>query len=151
MLEQAVRLYLEEAYGESPVPPAVCARLHWPAGDSVAEVAAGEVFERAPAAAAPQECERIRLRLGNRVYPHMKLGLVRIPDSEQWVLTVDTHDRQLEAVAQEGERASLAALLRANNEMKTRIERRWGEAGLPTFEQYVRGRLAARTNTEPRP
>ena len=151
MLEQAVRLYLEEAYGESPVPEAVRARLKWPAGDSVAEVAAGDVFERTAAAAAPAQCERIRLRLGNRAYPHMKLGLDRIPDSGQWVLTVDTHDRQLEAVAQESERAALAALLRANNEMKTRIERRWGEAGLPTFEQYIRGRLAARTNTEPRP
>jgi hypothetical protein len=73
----------------------------------------------------------------------MKLGADRIPDSQEWVLAVDCHDRQLLTVVSESERATLEALLRRNNELKTRIERRWTEAGLPTFERYIRSRLAS--------
>ncbi len=72
----------------------------------------------------------------------MKLGADRIPDTQEWVLAVNSHDRQLLTVVSESERAALEALLRQNNEVKTRIERRWTQAGLPTFERYVRGRLA---------
>ena len=141
MLQEAVRLYLEEAYGDAPLPPAVQARLQWPPGETLQDLAASEVFERTPDDVPAPECDRIRLRLGNRSYPHMKLGADRIPDTQEWVLAVDSHDRQLLTVVSEAERAALEALLRRNNEVKTRIERRWTEAGLPTFERYVRGRL----------
>jgi hypothetical protein len=141
-LEQAVRLYLEEAYGDAPVPAKVQARLQWPPGETLEELAAGDAFERTPADVPPGECERLRLRLGNREYPHMKLGADCVPDTGDWVLTVDCHDRQLMAVVREEERAALEVLLRRNNEIKTRIERRWTEAGLPTFERYIRQRLA---------
>jgi hypothetical protein len=144
MLERAVRLYLEEAYGDGPLPLSVRERLAWPAGETLEELAAGPAFERTPADVLPAECERIRLRLGNPRYPHMKLGADRIPDSPDWVLTVDCHDRQLVAVVRENERAALDAMLRYNADVKTRIERRWGEAGLPTFETYIRRRLANR-------
>jgi hypothetical protein len=143
VFEQAVKLYLEEAYGDAALPPAVRARLQWPAGDSLEALAAAEVFERTPEEGPAAQAERIRLRLGNRNYPHMKLGADRIPDTREWVLAVDCHDRQLMTVASESERAALETLLRRNNELKTRIERRWTEAGLPTFERYIRGRLAA--------
>jgi hypothetical protein len=142
VFEQAVRLYLEEAYGDATLPPAVQARLEWPAGDSLATLAEAEVFERTPDDTPPEQCDRIRLRLGNPQYPHMKLGADRVPDTDQWVLAVDCHDRQLLTVVPESERAALEALLRRNNDLKTRIERRWSEAGLPTFERYIRGRLA---------
>jgi hypothetical protein len=144
ILQEAARLYLEEAYaGEAP-PAAVQARLAWPAGDTLDELAAGEMFERAPPDVPLAQCERLRLRLGSSAYPHMKLGLDRVPGSADWVLTVDSHDRLLLAAAGEDEREALEALLRHNAEVKTRIERRWNEAGLPTFERFVRGRLAAR-------
>jgi hypothetical protein len=143
MLEQAVRLYLEEAYGGARLPDKVLARLAWPAGgDTLEQLAGAEVFERSPADVPPAECDRLRLRLGNPRYPHMKLGVDRVPDSGDWVLVVDCHDRQLMAAVQEDERAALEALIRSNNELKARIERRWAEAGLPTFEQYIRSRLA---------
>lgn len=143
MLEQAVRLFLEEAYGGAPLPAKVQARLAWPAGgESLEQLAAAEVFERSPADATPAQCDRLRLRLGNPRYPHMKLGVDRVPDTGDWVLVVDCHDRQLMAAASEDERAVLESLIRSNNELKTRIERRWSEAGLPTFERYIRGRLA---------
>jgi hypothetical protein len=143
VLTQAIRVYLEEAYGAAPLPPAVQARLEWGPGATLEELAAAEVFERTPDDLPIEQCDRVRLRLGNREYPHMKLGADRIPDSKEWVLAVDCHDRQLLTVVSESERAALEALLRRNNELKTRIERRWTEAGLPTFERYIRGRLAA--------
>lgn len=143
MLEQAVRLYMEEAYGDAPVPPKAQKRLVWPAGESLRELAVAEAFERMPADVPVEECDRIRLRLGNPRYPHMKLGMDRIPETGQWVLTVDCHDRQLIVAVQESERVALEALLKTNNELKSRIERRWTEAGLPTFERYIRNRLAA--------
>jgi len=142
VLEQAVRLYLEEAYGDAALPAAVQVRLQWPPGDSLETLAGADAFERTPAEGPVAECQRIRLRLGNRSYPHMKLGLDRVPDTSEWVLTVDCHDRQLMEAVQESERAALEALLGYNNEVKTRIERRWTAAGLPTFERYIRERLA---------
>ena len=156
MLEQAVRLYLEEAYRGARVPDKVLARLAWPAAaDTLEQLACAEVFDppsppagrRAGPMAGdvpPAECDRLRLRLGNPRYPHMKLGVDRVPDSGDWVLVVDCHDRQWMAAVQEDERAALEALIRSNNELKARIERRWAEAGLPTFEQYIRSRLPAR-------
>jgi hypothetical protein len=145
-METAVRLYLEEAYGEAPLPPAVRARLEWPAGgDTLETLAEAEFFERTPDDVPVAECDRIRLRLGNKSYPHMKLGADRVPDTQDWVLAVDSHDRQLLTVASEADRGALEALLRRNNEVKSRIERRWTEAGLPTFERFVRGRLGAGT------
>ncbi|MCX5683530.1 MAG: hypothetical protein NT049_07590 [Planctomycetota bacterium] len=142
MLDEAVRLYMEEAYGSAPVPPKARKRLMWPVGDSLRELAVADVFDRMPADVPVEECDRIRLRLGNPQYPHMKLGVDRVPDTGQWVLTVDCHDRQLITAVQDSERAALETLIRSNSELKTRIERRWTEAGLPTFERYIRDRLA---------
>lgn len=148
-LSEAVRLYLDEAYGGAEPPPVVRGRLAWPEGATAADAASGEVFERTPPDAAPAECQRLRLRLGNRIYPHMKLGLDRIPGTEDWVLVVDAHDMQLAAAIQESERAAFEKLTRHNTEVKTRIERRWNEAGLPTFTAYVRGRLATHKDGGP--
>jgi hypothetical protein len=144
MLELAVRLYLEEAYGEGPVPDPVRERLTWPPAETAAEVARGEAFERTPPDAPPARCERIRLRLGHRTFPHMKLGINRVPETDDWVLTVDTHDESLLAVVHQEERAVLEGLVRLNAELKARIERRWGEAGLPTFARYIRDQLKHR-------
>lgn len=144
VLQQAAAIYLEEAYGGKTPPEAVRARLAWPEGETIEALAAGEAFERVPKDVPVAECERIRLRLGSLAYPHMKLGFDRVPGSDEWVLTVDSHDRMLLAAAGERERPALEALLRQNADVKARIERRWNEAGLPTFERYIRGRLAGR-------
>jgi hypothetical protein len=155
MLLDAVRLYLEEAYGESPVPPEVRKRLAWGDGESLADLAAGPGpnpngagapgFERTPTDAPPRECRHLRLRLGNRAYPHMKLALARIPETDDWVLAVDCHDRHILASVPPDQRGALEALFRENAALKTRIERRWTQAGLPTFENYVRRRLGRRS------
>lgn len=141
LFEQAVRLYLDEAYSDAPIPQAVQARLALPAGETLAEMAAADAFERTPPDGPPAQCTRIRLRLGNRRYPHMKLGVDRVADTPDWVLMADCHDDKLLSVAGGAERAAVESLVRQNADVKTRVERRWTEAGLPTFERYVRSRL----------
>jgi hypothetical protein len=156
-LAEAVRLYLEEAYGDAPVPPEVRKRLAWGDGESLADLAAGPGpnpngaggagapgFERTPTDAPPRECQHLRLRLGNRRYPHMKLALDRIPETDDWVLAVDCHDRHILASVPPDQRGALEALFRENAALKMRIERRWTQAGQPTFENYIRGRLSGR-------
>jgi len=144
-LEKAVRIYLDEAYGEVGPPDRVRERLAaWPEGETLAEVAVGEAFERTPPDVPPPQCTHLRLRLGNPRFPHMKLGLDRVAETGDWVLTVDCHDARLLQVASEAERDAVAAIIRANADLKRRIERRWTDAGLPTFEQYVRSRLPGR-------
>ena len=143
-LAEAVRLYLEEAYGESPVPPEVRKRLAWGDGESLADLAAGKEFERTPTDAPTRECRHLRLRLGNRAYPHMKLAVDRIPETDDWVLAVDCHDRHILASVPPDQHGALEALFRENAALKTRIERRWTQAGLPTFENYIRGRMGKR-------
>ncbi|MFO8012951.1 MAG: hypothetical protein R6X20_06540 [Phycisphaerae bacterium] len=143
-VEEAVRIYLEEAYGDREPPPRVRERLAWPEGKTLADLAAGDAFERTPREAPPDACTHLRLRLGNPRYPHMKLGLDRVPETGDWVLTVDSHDEMLTEAAAPVERDAVDAIIRANAHIKTRIERRWTDAGLPTFEQYIRRRLADR-------
>ena len=159
-LAEAVRLYLEEAYGDAPVPPEVRKRLAWGDGESLADLAAGPGpnpgapgqggagapgFERMPADAPPRECRHLRLRLGNRAYPHMKLAVDRIPETDDWVLAVDCHDRHILESVPADQRTTFETLFQENAVLKTRIERRWTEAGLPTFENYVRRRLGRRS------
>ncbi len=141
MLDEAVRLYLAEAYEETDVPAAVRARLDWPDEADLEAVLGGDAFERFPREAPPARCERLRLRLGNTCYPFMKLGLDHVPETDEWVLAVDSHDRQLLEAATDEERATVADLIDRNAAIKSAIERRWTEAGLPTFERFVRRRL----------
>jgi hypothetical protein len=144
MLLDAVRVYLEEAYGDAPMPPEVRNRLAWGDGESLADIARGEPFERMPADAPPRECQHLRLRLGNRRYPHMKLAANRVPETGDWVLAVDCHDRHILESVPADQRTTFEALFRENAALKTRIERRWTQADLPTFENYIRGRLSGR-------
>jgi len=148
MLDEAIRLYLQEAYGDASPPHSVQKRLQLPDAETLAELAADDRFERTPADAPLADCTRIRLRLGARGYPHMKLGFDRVPHTDDWVLVVDCHDDMLLAVAQDAERDAVEAIVRHNADVKTRIERRWTEAGLPTFEQYVREHLSARADAD---
>lgn len=142
LLSRAVAIYLEIAYPGSPPSEAVRERAALPDSKAGAELLSEERFERVPADAAPENAMRFNLRLGNARYPHMKLGIDRVSNSESFVLVVDTHDRHVAAMVQDGEREAYQALLAHNTGVQERIEQAWTEAGLPTFEQYLRGRLS---------
>jgi len=88
-----------------------------------------------------EAAERYNLRLGNAGYLNMKLGVCRVAATEDYVLRVDTHDRQFAAMVQERENAEYRALLERNRRLQNEIERAWSEAGLPTFERYLREQL----------
>jgi len=141
MIAEAVRLYMAEAYAGASPPAAVEARLGLAAGGTFADLAGRRLLERSPAGVPLERCERLRLRLGSRRHPHMKLGLDRVPDTDEWVLAVDTHDGMILEAAGDKEQAAVRDLISDNADTKMRIERRWAEAGLPTFERFIRERL----------
>ena len=143
ILSRAIGIYLRIAYGDGGYSDAVRDRAALPEGRSGDRLLADPRFERVPTDAEVARADRFNLRLGNAGYPHMKLGVDRAGESEQFVLVVDTHDRHVAAMVQEGEREAYQALLDANRRISQEIERAWTEAGLPTFERYLRGRLAA--------
>jgi len=141
LLSRAVELYLAVAYADGEPSEAVRGRAEWPEGLRGADLLGDERFERVPPDAPVHEAERINLRLGNARYPHMKLGIDRVSHSAQYVLVVDTHDKHFAAMVQDSERSQYRDLLNYNARVQQHIERAWTEAGLPTFERYLRSRL----------
>ena len=88
---------------------------------------------------------RYLLRLGSRAYPHVKLALEQCSGCDEFVLSVDTHDRHFVLPSTVGEetRRRFEAIQRLNCELKRSIETDWNQAGLPTFRRYIEEGLAA--------
>jgi hypothetical protein len=144
MLRQAIGIYLERAY-ESPgqIPDSVRGRAASAVSSGLSGPAllALEVFERVPSEAPVEQANRLNLRLGNVGYLHMKLGLDRVTGTDDFVLVVDTHDRHFAALVQGTEQDQYKALVDRNAGVKEAIETAWHEAGLPTFQGYLREKL----------
>jgi hypothetical protein len=141
MLGRAIEIYLRLAYAGGEPSAVVRGRAAIPAERRGRELVEEERFERVPAGAALGEAERYNLRLGNAGYLNMKLGICRVAATEDYVLRVDTHDKMFAAMVQEKENAEYAALIERNRKLQNEIERAWSEAGLPTFENYLREQL----------
>ncbi|HVT81317.1 MAG TPA: hypothetical protein VHM90_11735 [Phycisphaerae bacterium] len=91
----------------------------------------------------------LAVRLGQPMYPHMKLVLDPVPAGGncqgcQFLLRVDAHDLHLHATPGTPDAAWLAAIRQSNKELSERIEGEWAAAGLPTFKEYLRKQLDAR-------
>ncbi len=71
------------------------------------------------------------LRLGNPLYPFMKLVLQEHLVEGHFFLSVDTHDQMFGAEAA-GELEELQAVKRHNLEIKEAVDRAWHAQGLPT-------------------
>ncbi|MBN2582891.1 MAG: hypothetical protein JXL80_07455 [Planctomycetes bacterium] len=142
LLSQAVAVYLQLAYPQGATSDAVRLRATLPPGLSGHGLLDDERFERLPGGQEDGQVQRYNLRLGNESYPHMKLGVDRISGTDDFVFVVDTHDKHFAMMVQQNEQAQYKALLDRNDAMKQAIERAWTEAGLPTFENYLRRRLA---------
>lgn len=163
ILQQAMELYLRAAYPPAPAPTAGAQ------GDALAIPAAVlhrvqavrrlpphepvplDVLEHDPA----DTTASFVLRLGQPMYPHMKLVLDpapvdrpggSAPATQDFILRVDAHDRHLHAPPGSPDAAWLAAIRTSNKELGERIEAAWGAAGLPTFKEYLRRRLQERKN-----
>ena len=87
---------------------------------------------------------RYSLRLGTEEYPHVKMAIERCSNTDQFVISVDTHDRHFllpDNVPPET-RARFEAVQARNRELKQVIERDWNQAGLPTFRRFIEEGLA---------
>jgi len=89
------------------------------------------------------------LRLGQPLYPFMKLALEPVPEDRRWrgvdfMLRVDSHDRHLHAPPGSPDAAWLATVRQSNKDLATKIEAAWAEAGLPTFKQFLRAQVEKR-------
>jgi len=142
ILSRAIKVYLASAYPSGQVSEAVRERADLASSPDGVALLSDQRFERVPAEATVRKAMRFNLRLGNDRYPHMKLGIDRVSGSEDFVLMVDTHDKHFAKMVQQKELAEYRALLDHNDALKQSIERAWTEAGLPTFENYLRSHLA---------
>ena len=150
LFRRAIDIYLAAAYPAG-VPAAQAER--------VAAFDAGGTDDEVPLALLEQDvadsAESWALRLGQPLYPHMKLVLDPVPGAGgagggvscrgyDFLLRVDAHDRHLHAPPSSPDAAWLAGIRASNKALVEKIESDWAAAGLPTFKEYLRSQLEAR-------
>jgi len=138
-IRRAIDIYLAEAYG-SEWPETVEQRLPSAQFD-VAEYLMSDKTERTPDVADLAAVRSFAIRLGNQLYPHMKLKLSRAPHDDGYLFGVDCHDAFLRASAGSVESRSLAQLKQRNATVAKAIETAWAAAGLATEKGYLRRKI----------
>ena len=151
ILQQAIDLYLQNAYPSGVVPPA--------ARERAASIRALPPSEKVPEGllekGAGVSVEGYALRLGQPLYPNMKLIIEPAPatcnvqNSPTLLLRVDAHDRHLHAAPGSPDAEWLTSVRASNKDLSERIEAAWSQHGLPTFKDYLRAQLAARKARHP--
>ena len=135
LLERVLRVYL---------------RVAWPGRESEKYPAlpdAGEgadllpVFTDESKRDPGRESRRYVIRLGNRMYPHMKLVLEEYLLPGEFVFMVDTHD-EIDLKPDYPDYDAWQQLKRANRDVKVEIERQWREERIPTYSD-LKGLVAA--------
>jgi len=139
-IRRAVELYLEHAF---PVGAGAAAQKFIPPqGFDPSDWLMSGIIEREPADERFEEVHSFALRIGNMVYPHMKLRLTRPPNEQRYILLVDTHDAFLHADAGSSDAAGLEQLKEHNATVAAAINAAWDRAGLPTEHNYLRWKIA---------
>jgi hypothetical protein len=105
------------------------------------------VFERDNAGGKPPT--RYAIRLGNKVYPHMKIVIEPAPHGGGHLFRADTHDRHIRPAPTSREYKSFCELMETNQALAEEIEAEWARMGLATFKQFLRQDLAARARATP--
>jgi hypothetical protein len=136
----AVEIYLRLAYGGAAPPSAVRDRLASLRATGDADFYDSPVFERDDA----RPPTRYALRLGNKIYPHMKLVIERAPDGRTHLFRADTHDKHIRPNVNSREGRAFAELTKANQQFSESIEAEWSQRGIATFKQFLRDDLARR-------
>jgi hypothetical protein len=147
ILHQAMDLYLGVAYPAG-VPQTVAQRIApvqaLPEGGDVPM----DLLERS----VPDAACSYALRLGQPLYPHMKLVVDPVPAGtcrgQDFLMRVDVHDLHLHAPSGSPDAAWLAGLRQSNKELKEKIESAWTAAGLPSFKEFLRQQLDERKRAE---
>ncbi|HEY7088446.1 MAG TPA: hypothetical protein VH518_10180, partial [Tepidisphaeraceae bacterium] len=92
----------------------------------------------------PSDRRAFSMRLGNHIYPHMKLKLEPAPTGGKYLFRADTHDRHICPPPEHPEYAPFMKLRVKNQEIGDAIEQAWAAAGILTFKTYLEHDLAAR-------
>jgi len=139
----AIEIYLRDAYeGRSP-PPAVTSKIETLRSLSAEAFFESEALERGPGSEPPA----YSLRLGNKLYPHMKLVIERAPDGEGFFFRADTHDRHCCPEPGAPEHEAFCELMARNQRIAEAVESSWEREDVPTFKAYLRQDLARRRST----
>ncbi len=153
ILRDAIRVYLDIAYPQGA--PASAAEKIPSADASLRAWLMSDCVERDPPDAAFEEVRSFILRLGNAMYPHMKLRLSRPPRDSIYLFSVDAHDAFLHAEPGSPDHEALEELKRHNAEVAAAVMEAWNRTGLPTEHNYLRERLrrgrSGRTDPPPGP
>ena len=136
----AIEVYLRGAYGGAAPPSAVRDRLASLRAAADPDFYDSPVFERDDARPPTRYC----LRLGNKIYPHMKLLIERAPDGRAHLFRADTHDKHIRPSASSREGRAFAELMKMNQQFAEAIEGEWSRQGIATFKQFLRDDLARR-------
>ena len=139
VLWRAIDIYLREAY-DGPPKRDVQARVDALRRESPATLYQSRLLECDP----DVQPKRFRLRLGNKLYPHMKLLCEASPDGTMYLFKCDTHDRHCCPAASSPEYGRFRQLMQDNEAVARRVEAAWDAAGVVTFKRYLRDDLDRR-------
>ena len=142
ILDLALSLYLQEAYARAggAVPAPAQQKLDALRTDPAPEIP-DSFFEPAPTLAG----NAMAIRLGQPLYPHMKLVVEFCGSGASGPLfRVDAHDMHLHAPPGSPDAAWLQKIRESNKELSDRIEAAWTAAGVPTFKTFLRKTLEER-------
>ena len=145
---RAIDVYMTQAYDGAIPPSAVRKRLETLRALPAEEFYTNPAFERNEAEATSGAI-KLSLRLGNRIYPHMKLTIERSPDKQGFLFRADTHDKHCCPAAGTREHGAFCELMERNQQLAQEIETAWAAEGVPTFKTYLKEDLARRANTAP--
>ena len=136
-LRRAVAIYVSLAYPSEK--PTALQRFELPEGADAGDWLMTDVAERSPDEHAPRESVRsFALRLGNWLYPNMKLRVSRPPNGCSTVFHVDAHDAMLKAPPGSPDQLSLQEVKAHNADLVSRITDAWERDGLLTERTYLR-------------
>ena len=140
VLQRAVQIYITQAYAGQTLPAPVQEREARVMALDVADPVSTDLFEPGSAPGA----EAYELRLGQPMYPHMKMIIENRPAGPGVIFRADAHDTHLHAPPDSADAPLLAKLRVSNQQMVEKIEAAWVAAGVPTFRDYLRQELADR-------
>jgi hypothetical protein len=136
---KAIDIYLAHAYPAEPPSP-VRAKVE------TLRALPPEAFYESPAFERHSQTTpaKLSLRLGNKLYPHMKLTIERAPDHTAFLFRADTHDSHCCPAPGSREHGSFCELMNLNQKIAQAIETAWAADHLPTFKTFLRDDLARR-------
>lgn len=135
---RAVEVYLRVVYAD--LPPVTIRRRVSEIQDAESDHLLHDVMEHDGS----QNPTRYAVRLGNRLYPHMKLVVEACPDGCRWMCRADTHDRHCCPPPTDRDFPEFQRLMAHNQVIAEQVDAALADAGLLTFKAWLKEDLARR-------